>query len=217
MAAIFDPRADTLFRIALVVVVCLPAAAIAGLMLFARSPLATSQYEMLTQPVQFDHRHHAGDEGIDCRYCHELVEVSPHAGIPDVSKCMNCHAQVWNQAPLLQPVRESYFTGVALRWNKVTRLPDHVYFNHAIHVNKGVGCYTCHGRVDQMPLVAPERAITMGFCLECHRHPEPNLRPKSEITNMAWTPPPGDPEALGRELVRAYDVRPRTNCTTCHR
>ncbi|MGA9526468.1 MAG: cytochrome c3 family protein [Myxococcaceae bacterium] len=216
MAAVFSPRADTLFRIALVVAVCLPAGAIAGLMLLARSPLGTGQYDMLSQPVPFDHRHHARDEGIDCRYCHDLVERSPYAGIPPTSKCMNCHAQIWNQAALLDPVRASVFDDVPIRWNKVHRLPDHVYFNHAIHVSKGVGCVTCHGRVDQMPLVRQARELTMGWCLDCHRRPEGHLRPRAEVTNMDWKPNV-DPVQLGRELARRYDVRPRTNCTTCHR
>lgn len=216
MAALFSPQADTWFRIALAGAFGTPAVAVAGLMFLARSPLATEQGEPYEQPVQFDHRHHVGDEGIDCRYCHDTVERGPSAGIPDTSRCINCHAQIWNESDLLAPVRESYFRDLPIRWQRVHRLPDFVYFNHAIHVNKGVGCATCHGRVDLMPLVEREQPLLMEWCLDCHRDPMRYLRPRQELTNMSWRPT-GDPLELGKRLALEYRVHTRTNCTTCHR
>jgi hypothetical protein len=170
----------------------------------------------LNWPVQFDHRHHVGDDGIDCRYCHSTVEVSASAGIPSTSLCMNCHSQIWNKSPKLEPLREAWFTGGAIRWNRVHNLPDFVYFNHSAHVTKGVGCATCHGRVDQMALIEQVAPLTMSWCLECHRDPAPRLRPREQITSPSWKPE-GDAEELGRALATQYDVHTRVNCTTCHR
>ncbi|MBF5046516.1 cytochrome c3 family protein [Aggregicoccus sp. 17bor-14] len=185
-------------------------------MVLARSPLGVGSHEPVHQPVQFDHRHHAGDEGLDCRYCHDAVERSASAGLPPTSRCMGCHSQVWNESPLLEPVRASYFSGQSIPWNRVHRLPDFVFFNHSIHVNKGVGCVTCHGRVDSMPLVSQQAPLTMGWCLDCHRNPTPHLRPREAITSMTWRAP-GDPAETGRAVQQALHVEPRTNCTTCHR
>jgi hypothetical protein len=166
--------------------------------------------------VQFDHRHHVSDDGIDCRYCHNSVEVSSTAGIPATSVCMNCHSQIWNQSALLGIVRSAYFEDRPIRWTRVHRLPDFAYFNHAIHVNKGIGCVSCHGRIDQMPQVTQYAPLTMGWCLDCHRDPDRYLRPREEITSMSWQPP-GDPVALAERLRREYHLQPRTACTTCHR
>jgi hypothetical protein len=193
-----------------------PALAVAALMLYVRSPLSTGVGEQVDQPIAFDHRHHVGDEGIDCRYCHDTVERSPTAGIPSVSTCMNCHAQVWNKSPALAAVRGAYFLDRPIRWNRVNDLPDFVFFNHSIHVNKGVGCATCHGRVDRMPLVEKVHAFSMKWCLDCHRDPSPHLRPREAITALDWAPPP-DAEGFARQLTDRYEVQPRTNCTTCHR
>jgi hypothetical protein len=170
----------------------------------------------IEQPLQFDHRHHTRDEGIDCRYCHNTVDRSPHASIPPTQLCLNCHAQVWNKSPLLEPIRKSFFENKPMEWRRVYRVPDFVYFNHSIHVNKGVGCVSCHGRVDQMAAVEKATPLTMGWCLDCHRNPEKNLRPTEEITNMTWQPE-GDPEVAGRLLAQQYDVHTRISCTTCHR
>lgn len=216
MAALFGPQADTWFRVAIAGLVGAPALLVAGLMLIARSPLATEEGEMYEQPIQFDHRHHVSDDGIDCRYCHDTVERGAFAGIPDTAKCLNCHSQIWNETDFLAPVRNSFFTGAPIPWQRVHRLPDYVYFNHSIHVHKGIGCVSCHGRVDLMPQVQRSAPLTMQWCLDCHRAPLPHLRPQSEITNLAWRPKE-DPVELGQRLAREYDIHTRTSCTTCHR
>jgi hypothetical protein len=184
-------------------------------MVFVRSPLFTGQGEPIMQPLQFDHRHHVADVGIDCRYCHATVETAASAGYPATEVCMSCHGQIWNQSPLLAPVRQSYFTGQALPWKRVHELPDYVYFNHSIHVNKGVGCVTCHGRVDQMGEVMQDAPLTMEWCLDCHRDPTSRLRPREHLTDLAWTP--ADPAAVGRQVAQSLDVHTRTSCTACHR
>jgi hypothetical protein len=185
-------------------------------MLYARTPYARAMQEPVEQPIQFDHRHHTRDEGIDCRYCHNTVDRSPAASVPQTQLCLNCHSQVWNKSPLLEPVRESFFKNTPIKWNRVNQLPEFVYFNHSIHVNKGVGCVSCHGRVDTMPAVEKATPLTMGWCLECHRRPEANIRPVEEVTNMEWQPQ-GDPEEAGRLQAAKNNVHTRTSCTTCHR
>ena len=187
------------------------------LMGYVRSPLARGMQDPVEQPIQFDHRHHTRDEGIDCRFCHTTVDRSPHAGIPDSQLCLNCHSQIWNQSPLLEPLRRSYFEGKPIVWEKVNDVPDFVYFNHAIHVNKGVGCVTCHGRVDEMAAVAEGRAADHGLV--------PRLSPQAREA-----PAPGrgghqhglaaaedDAVAVGTELKEQNQVHTRTSCTTCHR
>ena len=216
MSSLFKPRSNTAFRLVLLVLVGGAVATLGGLMVWARTPGGTGQQDPPVQPVQFDHRHHVIDDGIDCRYCHTSVERAASAGIPSTALCMNCHAQIWNKSPRLEPVRESYFTGQPIPWTRVHRLPDFVYFNHGIHVSKGIGCETCHGRVDQMPAIEQVAPLTMGWCLECHRDPAPNLRPVEEVTTMGWVPP-GDAVALAKELMKKNDVHSRTSCTTCHR
>ena len=215
MAWIFTPRANTVARVAALGLLATPVLGVGSLWLYARSPLAQNMRQPVAQPIQFDHRHHAGDEAIDCRYCHNTVEVSPSAGYPSVSTCLNCHAQIWNQSPLLEPVRQAFFADRPIPWRRVHDLPDFVYFNHSIHVRKGVGCVTCHGRVDLMPSITQAQPLSMGWCLECHRDPAPSLRPLSALTSMRWERRPGEPSPA--ELVRRYDVHPRTDCTTCHR
>jgi hypothetical protein len=203
----FPPWTNTLLRVTLF---CLGGALVGGvglLVMMARSPLRTHEREPVTQPLDFDHRHHVADDGIDCRYCHTTVETSASAGFPSTAVCMGCHEQVWNKSPLLDVIRRAYFTGEPLEWRKVHRLPDFVYFNHSIHVAKGVGCATCHGRVDQMAEIRQEAPLTMRWCLDCHRDPAPNLRPRELITSMTWQ---GD-------AVARHDLHTRTSCTTCHR
>jgi hypothetical protein len=188
-------------------------------MAYVRSPYVTNQQQPVEQPIEFDHRHHSGDEQIDCRYCHWTVEKSPSAGIPSTTVCMSCHAQVWNKSPYLVEVRKAFFSDQPIPWVRVHNLPDFVYFNHSIHVNKGVGCATCHGRIDQMGAVEQHAPLTMSWCLDCHRNPEPNLRPAEFITSMTWSPPADKAEAaaLGKKLAEEYDVHSRTSCSTCHR
>lgn len=168
------------------------------------------------QPVQFSHRHHVSNIGIDCRYCHTSVEVSGFAGIPPTELCMGCHSQIWANAEALAPVRDSYRTGIPIRWNRVHDLPDFVYFNHSIHLNKGIGCSSCHGRVDNMQLMYKAYSMHMQWCLECHREPERFVRPRSELYNMAYEAPPNQLE-LGRRLVAEYKVLSLTDCVVCHR
>lgn len=200
--------------------------------LYVRSPYVTDVGRPVDQPVPFSHKHHVMDDGIDCRYCHTTVESSGFANIPPTKTCMNCHAQIWTNAKLLEPVRASYRSGESLQWTRVNQLPDFVYFNHSIHINKGVGCNTCHGPVDQMPLMYQYASLQMEWCLECHRAPEKNLRPRGEVFNMRYEQPtPDEPvvvggqsytdqESLGKALVAQYKVRnvqDITSCNTCHR
>ncbi len=168
------------------------------------------------QPVPFSHKHHAGGDGIDCRYCHTSVETSRFAGIPDTATCMSCHSQIWADSPTLEPVRASFRTGTPLEWTRVYRLPDFVYFDHSIHIHKGIGCSTCHGRVDQMPLTLRANPLQMQWCLGCHREPERFVRPRSEVFRMDYEPP-ADQVALGRRLVAEYKIKSLTDCYTCHR
>jgi len=184
------------------------------------------------QPVPFSHAHHVGDDGIDCRYCHTSVEVSSFAGIPPTKTCMNCHSQIWTNAAMLEPVRESYRSGVSLVWTRVNALPGYVYFDHSIHISKGIGCYDCHGPVDHMPLTYAQNTLQMEWCLNCHREPEKFLRPRSEVFNMEYKQPSAfapvtvdgtkftDQLALGRYLKTSYHLRSVqdiTSCSTCHR
>jgi hypothetical protein len=181
-----------------------------------RSPWATGQGVPVGQAVPFSHKHHVGDDGIDCRYCHTSVEQSSFAGIPPTQTCMNCHSQIWSQSPMLEPVRQSAQTGQPLEWNRVHVLGDFVYFDHSIHVQKGIGCSTCHGQVDQMPLTWKAASLQMGWCLDCHRNPERYVRPREEVFNMNWQPPPNQ-EELGVRLVHEYAIQSKTSCSTCHR
>jgi len=180
-----------------------------------RSAYSTGQGVILAQPVPFSHDHHIVALGLDCRYCHTSVETEAFAGIPPTSTCMNCHKLIWNDSDMLAPVRASLETNQPIPWTRVNDLPDFVYFDHSIHVTKGVGCATCHGRVDQMPLLYRAQTLQMEWCLECHRHPERFVRPRAEVFNMAWQAENQD--ELGAELVAEYHIDPRINCSTCHR
>lgn len=184
--------------------------------LIVRSPYEIMQNVPREQPVPFSHEHHVGGLGIDCRYCHTTVEKSAFANIPATKICMNCHQQMWASSPMLEPVRESYRTGKSIEWTRVNDLPEFVYFNHSIHVHEGIGCATCHGRVDRMPLMWQAEPLTMEWCLDCHRHPERYVRPRAEVFNMAYRAP-ADQEAFGRRLVSEYHIQSLTSCSTCHR
>jgi hypothetical protein len=168
------------------------------------------------QPVPYSHKLHAGDLGIDCRYCHASVEVSPVANVPPTATCMNCHKTVKRDSPLLAPIRESAATGRPMRWVRVHELPDYAYFAHHVHVNAGIGCVTCHGRVDEMEVVMQQKPLSMNWCLNCHRNPEPHRRPVSEVTNMKWVPPK-DSGALAARLWQEHPVHPPMACSGCHR
>jgi ribonucleotide reductase alpha subunit len=192
-----------------------------------RSSWNTGAYVEREQPVQFSHKHHVGDDGIDCRYCHTSVETSNSAGLPPTKTCMNCHSQIYSDSPYLEPVRASWKTNKPIEWTRVHDLPDYVYFNHSIHVNKGVGCSTCHGRVDEMPLVYQFASLQMEWCLQCHREPERFIRPRDQVFNMKWQAGNAGAEnktdeqlKQGRELVKKYNVRHKAilqSCSTCHR
>ena len=219
MAQIFSRAADTHARVIIFSVIALVIGLGCTTYAVFWSPYTTDVGVPLTQPVPFSHKHHVGDDGIDCRYCHTSVEKSAFAGIPSTQICMTCHSQLWSEAPLLAPVRQSYATNIPLQWNRVHDLPDFTYFNHSIHIAKGVGCSTCHGELDKMPLTWKVQTLYMKWCLECHRAPENYVRPQSEIYNLHWRPPP-DQKEQGRLLVRQnqIDVSGRlTNCSTCHR
>jgi len=212
----FHPIANTIFRLVLVgggvllvLVLCIG-------YLVVRSPYEMMQDVPREQPLQFSHEHHVGGLGIDCRYCHVSVETSSFADLPPTSICMHCHSQMWAAAPAVEPVRESYRDGRSIQWTKVYSLPDYVYFDHSIHVHKGIGCATCHGRVDRMPLTWQAPELTMAWCLECHRNPERYVRPEAEVFNMSYSPP-ADQAALGERLVREYHIQRLTSCSICHR
>jgi hypothetical protein len=198
--------------------------AVAGVSLWTldRSPLHTKQGQYVTQPVKFSHDHHTEGLGIDCRYCHTSVEESSFAGLPPTATCMNCHKQVWANTEMLAPVRESWQTGVPIQWTRVNDLPDYVYFNHSIHLAKGVGCKTCHGPVNEMPLMYQHASLQMRWCLECHRNPEKFVRPREQVFDMSWTPAAaGTTQAeLGPLLKEEYAIPGRASlesCSVCHR
>jgi len=216
---VFHRSSNTLAKVSIFGAVFLIAALGWGLDQLNRSSYMTRAMEAREQPVPFSHKHHVGQLGIDCRYCHTSVEQTAYAGIPPTKTCMNCHSQIWTNADMLEPVRASFRTDQSIRWVKVHDLPDFVYFNHSIHVQKGIGCASCHGRVDHMNLTWQQNSLQMEWCINCHRNPEQYIRPKDQVFNMEWTPPNGDQLALGRKLVKDYDIQVRllTNCSTCHR
>jgi hypothetical protein len=192
MAQVFDRSSNALARASLVLTGLLIIVLGVTLDQLQRSPWVTRQGQRAEQPVPFSHKHHVEGLGLQCQYCHGTVEVSSYAGIPPTKTCINCHSQIWTNAALLEPVRQSWATGASIQWIKVHDLPDYVYFNHEIHVNKGIGCASCHGRVDQMPLMYMENTLQMEWCLNCHRNPAVNLRPTGEVYNMAWAGPSTD-------------------------
>ena len=192
MAQIFERSSNALARMSLVLTGLIVIALGVTLDQLQRSPWVTRQGQRAEQPVPFSHKHHVQGLGLQCQYCHTTVEKTSYAGIPPTKTCINCHAQIWTNAQLLQPVRDSWASGRSIPWIKVHDLPDFVYFNHSIHVNKGVGCASCHGRVDQMPLMYAQNTLQMEWCLDCHRNPAKNLRPTGEIYNMAWEKPATD-------------------------
>jgi len=216
MPQIFRRSANTLARASIVGGLLLGGGLVGLLIVIGRSSYVTRAGEFIEQPIQFSHLHHAGDDGIDCRYCHTSVETAAFAGIPPTKTCMNCHSQIWSTAAILEPVRASFRDDRSLRWIRVHDLPDFVYFNHSIHVKKGMGCETCHGRVDQMPLMLQENSLQMEWCLNCHRAPEQFVRPRSEVFTMGYRPPVPQ-SVLGPKLVNEYGIQSLTSCSTCHR
>jgi len=192
-------------------------AAVAGTAIL-RSDFVTGAHYPVAQPVPFSHKHHVGDIGLDCRYCHNGVETSASAGLPATEVCMTCHSQLFTNAEMLAPVRASLASGRPLQWQRVNSVPDFVYFNHSIHIAKGVACETCHGDVDDMPLMQRAHSLSMEWCLGCHRDPAPNLRPPQDVFLLDWKPPQ-DIEQIRRSLISILDIHPKTmtDCYVCHR
>ena len=239
MAQIFHRSTNTISRLTIFGAVFIVSLLLWAMLELQRSPYVSYVGVARVQEVPFSHQHHVGGLGIDCRYCHTSVEVSSFAGIPPTRTCMNCHRQLWTNAPMLAPVRDSFRTGKPLTWTRVNDLPDFVYFDHSIHVNKGVGCNLCHGPVDRMPLMYAAQTLQMEWCLDCHRAPEKYLRPhqvegdpRDQVFNMRYQPPTEEKPVryqgreftqqmeLGRELVKDYRLRTVpaiTSCNTCHR
>lgn len=215
MSQVFSPRAGFYVLLVLIASFVATTGAVLAWRTLTAEPHAVG--EAVEQPVPFSHKHHVGEIGLDCRYCHTTVETSAFAGMPPVSTCMTCHSQLYTDQPMLQPLVKAWQTHVPLAWNRVNSLPDFVYFNHSIHVAKGVGCVSCHGRVDQMPLMHRAASLSMQWCLQCHRAPQKFLRPTSKVFDMAWQP--ADQKKLGLALVKRYDIHTSrlTDCSVCHR
>jgi Cytochrome c7 and related cytochrome c len=217
MAAIFGPAANLAVKVTLLAVAAIVLLGACVWFWWPRTDYARNLNSVVDQPIPFSHQHHVAGLGLDCRFCHTSVETSANAGLPPTSTCMTCHSQVWTNAALLAPVRESLANNTPIIWHRVTDLPDYVYFNHSIHIAKGVGCESCHGAIESMPLTYKAKTLTMEFCLDCHRNPASNLRPKSAIYDTGWrrtndTPSPAT-------LLSLYHVPDRTltDCSLCHR
>lgn len=241
MPQIFHPSMNTLSRASIFGAVFFLALAIWIGLTVVRSPYLTGAGVTVSQPVPFSHEHHVADCGIDCRYCHTSVETSSFAGIPSTKICMNCHEYLWTEAPILEPVRESFRSGEPILWTRVHDLPDFAYFDHSIHVHKGIACVVCHGRVDRMPLMFRDKSLLMEWCLDCHFNPERYVRPREFVFDMEWTPdvemPPHEPvrgeqpyaedaqpggleplpQPRAAELVEMYNIQKKTDCSVCHR
>src|SRR5947199_6346162 len=218
MAQLFRPSANTIAKVSIAGVISLLSSTLAVAYIMDRGPWTTSVHIAPEQPIPFSHKHHVKDDGIDCRYCHTGVETSSYAGLPPTETCMTCHSQVWANASLTQPIRDSWATGKSIEWTRVHDLPDFVYFNHSIHINKGIGCSTCHGQVNEMALAYKVNTLNMNWCLNCHRQPERFIRPRSEVFNIDYQYPPDDRQLeLGHKLVAEYNVKSLTDCVTCHR
>jgi hypothetical protein len=215
MSQIFHRSANSLAKISIFGALVVAGVAFGLVDRMSRSPYTTRQGVELEQPVPFSHKHHVAGLGLDCRYCHTSVETSNSAGIPPVTTCYNCHKQVWNQAPMLAPVRDGMAQNIPIRWTRVHDLPEYVYFNHSIHVNKGVACVTCHGRVDEMPIMRQNATLQMEWCLSCHRNTQANLSPPDQVFSM--TASVGNVPTTVDAHQLAFKERQLTSCSTCHR
>lgn len=218
MAQVFRPAANTIAVLLMALLGAAPVLAVGLGYALMKSPYVTNEGVTREQPVPFSHAHHVGGLGLDCRYCHTSVATARFAGVPPTETCMTCHSQLWTNAEMLAPVRKSLAAKIPIHWHRVHVLPDYVYFDHSIHIAKGVGCSTCHGAVDRMPLIQQAVPLTMGWCLDCHRHPETAVRPKDKIFDMTWTPPK-DQITQGQQLMTEYhiDTTHLTDCSKCHR
>jgi len=217
MAQLFQPYSNTFARLGILALlfVILGGGLVLGATIW--SPYATRQDLPREQPVPFSHKHHVGGLGLDCRYCHTSVETSANAGMPSTETCMNCHSYVWQDSKVLEPVRRSWRNRQPIAWTRVYDLPDFVFFDHSIHVHKGVGCESCHGRVDQMPITYKAHSLYMKWCLDCHRDPAKHLRPLADVYKMGYVPKESQ-AILGPRLMKKYGIRRNlTECYVCHR
>ncbi|HEY7306664.1 MAG TPA: cytochrome c3 family protein [Bryobacteraceae bacterium] len=216
MAQLFRPSSNTIAKVSIALAVLSAGSLLAFGYLMDRGSWITSVQVAPEQPIMFSHKHHVKDDGIDCRYCHTGVETSSYAGLPPTETCMTCHSQIWNNASATQPIRDSWASGKSIEWTRVHDLPDFVYFNHSIHINKGIGCSTCHGQVDEMPWMYKVNTLNMNWCVNCHRNPAQFIRPRSEVFNVDYQYPANQAE-LGAKLVKEYHAKSLTDCVTCHR
>ena len=219
MSQVFRPRANALLKLVLLGLVVVAAIGGTAAVQYNWGPWTTEEEWTITQPVEFSHEHHVSGLGIDCRYCHTSVETAASAGMPSTHTCMTCHSQIWTTSELLEPVRSSYRNERPIKWNRVYNLADYVYFNHSIHVNSGVGCESCHGRVDQMPLVRQTVSLHMEWCLQCHREPEKYLRPEEYIYAFGYDLPREAQLKVGQALIEKFDIDVSVldECSICHR
>ena len=213
MASLYPPWSNTIYRLAIAGLALGATGAVVGPMMYVRTPYNTSQFVAWDQPVEFDHRHHVRDDGIECLYCHSSAETAPTAGVPTTAVCMGCHVQIWSDSPLLEPVRRSYFSGQPIRWRRVHNLPDFVYFHHGVHVQRGVACQRCHGDVGKMARVVQVAPLTMGWCLECHRSPDERIAGGSLPASM-WS---ATVDLVAERPESEPDVSALTTCSACHR
>jgi hypothetical protein len=216
MAQLFRPSSNVIARLSIALVILLAGSLLAFAYIMDRGHWITNVQIAPEQPIFFSHKHHVKDDGIDCRYCHTTVENSSFANIPPTETCMTCHSQIWSNATATQPIRDSWSSGKSIEWQRVHKLPDFVYFNHSIHVNKGIGCSSCHGKVDEMPWIYKVATLNMNWCLNCHRDPAKFIRPKSEVFNVEYVYPANQAQ-LGPQLMKEYHVQSLTDCVTCHR
>ncbi len=218
MSQIFGRWTNSTYRLVLIGgILCILGSVPIGWVVW-HAPWKTQVGKPAEQPVPFSHKHHVSDVGLDCRYCHASVEHAAFASMPPIKTCMTCHSLIWSQSPMLEPIREAWRTGMPVHWKRVTKLPDFVFFNHSIHVQKGIGCDSCHGRVDQMPLTWQAKTMHMRWCLDCHTHPERYVRPRQDVFRLDWHPPANQAE-IGPLLVKRYGIDSKriTDCITCHR
>ncbi len=216
MAQLFTKKASRLAKLTPLFLLLIVVGGFLGLALIDRSSIMTYVGVVKDQPVPFSHKRHVGGVGIDCRYCHTTVENEAFAGIPSTGTCMNCHSELFTDFAILEPVRTSFRTGNSLEWTRINDLPDHVYFNHSIHIRKGVGCVSCHGQVDEMARMAKTETLAMEFCLDCHRDPAKNIMPREHVFDMKWKTDE-DRETLGKRLVKEYNIQSKMDCYACHR
>lgn len=213
MPPLYPPWANTVFRLAIAALILGAAAVVVVPMIYVRTTYNTSQFVAWDQPIEFDHRHHVRDNGIECLYCHPSAERAPSAGVPSTGVCMGCHAQIWNNSALLEAVRRSYFSGVPIDWKRVHDLPDHVYFDHSVHVRRGVACATCHGDVSQMARVMQTQPLTMGWCLDCHRDSRVQVATRTPPQNMF----DASVEMIAKSPSKDRQITGLITCTACHR